>query len=168
MSLKAVFLDRDGTLNVDVNYLYRIEDFAWMPEAREALSYLQEQGYTLFVITNQSGVARGYYTIAQMEQLHAYMNQELAQVGAHIEKFYYCPHHNKEGVLPEYVKDCDCRKPKPGMLLQACAEYEVDKEKSLMIGDSKRDVEAAEAAGIRGYLYEGGSLLDFVKQVLKK
>lgn len=168
MSLKAIFLDRDGTLNVDVNYLYKIEDFAWMPEAKEALAYLQGQGYTLFVITNQSGIARGYYTIAQMEELHAYMNQELAQVGAHIEKFYYCPHHNKEGVLPEYVKDCDCRKPKPGMFLQAMSEYEVDKEKSLMIGDSKRDVEAAEAAGIRGYLYQGGSLLEFVKQVLKK
>lgn len=166
MSLKAVFLDRDGTLNVDVNYLYKIEDFAWVPEAREALAYLVQQGYTLFVITNQSGIARGYYTIAQMEQLHEHMNQELAQVGAHIEKFYYCPHHQKEGVLPEYVKDCDCRKPKPGMLLQAMAEYDIDKSASLMIGDSKRDVEAAEAAGIRGVQYKGGSLLDFVKQAL--
>ena len=166
MSLKAIFLDRDGTLNVDVNYLYKIEDFAWVPEAREALAYLVQQGYTLFVITNQSGIARGYYTIAQMEQLHEHMNQELAQVGAHIEKFYYCPHHQKEGVLPEYVKDCDCRKPKPGMLLQAMAEYDIDKASSLMIGDSKRDVEAAEAAGIRGVLYKGGSLLDFVKQAL--
>lgn len=166
MSLKAIFLDRDGTLNVDVNYLYKIEDFAWVPEAREALAYLVQQGYTLFVITNQSGIARGYYTIAQMEQLHKHMNQELAQVGAHIEKFYYCPHHQKEGVLPEYVKDCDCRKPKPGMLLQAMAEYDIDKAASLMIGDSKRDVEAAEAAGIRGVLYKGGSLLDFVKQAL--
>lgn len=166
MSLKAIFLDRDGTLNVDVNYLYKIEDFAWVPEAREALAYLVQQGFTLFVITNQSGIARGYYTIAQMEQLHKHMNQELAQVGAHIEKFYYCPHHQKEGVLPEYVKDCDCRKPKPGMLLQAMAEYDIDKAASLMIGDSKRDVEAAEAAGIRGVLYKGGSLLDFVKQAL--
>lgn len=166
MSLKAVFLDRDGTLNVDVNYLYKIEDFAWVLEAREALAYLVQQGYTLFVITNQSGIARGYYTIAQMEQLHEHMNQELAQVGAHIEKFYYCPHHQKEGVLPEYVKDCDCRKPKPGMLLQAMAEYDIDKAASLMIGDSKRDVEAAEAAGIRGVLYKGGSLLEFVKQAL--
>lgn len=166
MSLKAIFLDRDGTLNVDVNYLYKIEDFAWVPEAKEALAYLVQQGYTLFVITNQSGIARGYYTIAQMEQLHEHMNQELAQVGAHIEKFYYCPHHQKEGVLPEYVKDCDCRKPKPGMLLQAMAEYDIDKAASLMIGDSKRDVEAAEAAGIRGVLYKGGSLLDFVKQAL--
>lgn len=166
MSLKAIFLDRDGTLNVDVNYLYKIEDFAWVPEAREALAYLVQQGYTLFVITNQSGIARGYYTIAQMEQLHEHMNQELAQVGAHIEKFYYCPHHQKEGVLPEYVKDCDCRKPKPGMLLQAMAEYDIDKAASLMIGDSKRDVEAAEAAGIRGVLYKGGSLLEFVKQAL--
>lgn len=166
MSLKAIFLDRDGTLNVDVNYLYKIEDFAWVPEARAALAYLVQQGYTLFVITNQSGIARGYYTIAQMEQLHEHMNQELAQVGAHIEKFYYCPHHQKEGVLPEYVKDCDCRKPKPGMLLQAMAEYDIDKAASLMIGDSKRDVEAAEAAGIRGVLYKGGSLLEFVKQAL--
>lgn len=166
MSMKAIFFDRDGTLNVDVNYLYKIEDFAWMPEAEEALVYLAEKGYTLFVITNQSGIARGYYTVAQMEQLHQHMNEELGKLSAHIEKFYYCPHHAKEGILPEYVRDCDCRKPKPGMFLQAFAEYDINKAASLMIGDSKRDVEAAEAAGIRGYLYQGGSLLAFVKDTL--
>ena len=166
MSQKAVFLDRDGTLNVDVHYLHKIEDLIWTPEAKEALAFLCRKGYKLFVVTNQSGIARGYYTIAQMEELHEHMNQELAQLGAHIEKFYYCPHHKSEGVLPEYIKDCDCRKPKPGMLLQAFAEYDLDKAASLMIGDSQKDVEAAEAAGIPGYLYQGGSLLEFVQQLL--
>ena len=165
MSIKAAFLDRDGTLNVDVHYLHKIEDLIWTPECKEGLAYLCEQGYTLFVITNQSGIARGYYTVAQMEALHAHMNEELAQVGAHIEKFYYCPH-LQDGILPEYTCDCSCRKPKPGLFLQALAEYDIDKEQSFMLGDGQRDIEAAAAAGIQGYLYKGGSLLNFIKEVL--
>lgn len=165
MKDKAVFLDRDGVLNVDVDYLYRIEDLQWVEGAREALAYLCQKGYKLFVVTNQSGVARGYYTIEDMNKLHAHMQQELQACGAKIEKFYYCPHH-KEGKIAEYTCDCACRKPKPGMLLQAFAENDLDKDACFLIGDSKRDVEAAEAAGIRGYLFSGGSLLDFVKNLL--
>lgn len=166
MSLKAVFLDRDGTLNVDVAYLYEIEKFNWIPGAKEALKYLTEQGYTLFVVTNQSGVARGYFAEEKVHQLHAFIQSELAEIGVKIEKFYYCPH-LPDGPIPKYAIECDCRKPKPGMILQACHEYDIDKEKSFLVGDGKRDVEAAEAAGIRGYRYIGGSLLDFVKGIIK-
>jgi len=163
--LKAVFFDRDGTLNVDRDYLYRIEDLRWMPLAREAMAYLARRGYMLFVITNQSGVARGYYGEEQVKSLHKVMAKQAAAYGASIEKFYYCPHH-KEGKIAAYVVDCDCRKPKPGMLLQCFEEYCIDKEHSFMIGDGKRDVECAEAAGIRGYLYRGGNLLEFVKDIV--
>ena len=166
MKDKFVFLDRDGVLNVDVDYLYRIEDFRWIDGAPEALAYLNKLGYRLVVVTNQSGIARGYYTVADMEKLHEHMQQELQAYGAKIEKFYYCPHH-KEGKLPEYTCECNCRKPKPGMLLQAYEDFPVDVEQSFLIGDGKRDVEAAEAAGLRGYLFQGGSLLDFVKNIVK-
>lgn len=166
MKAKAVFFDRDGVLNVDVSYLYRIEDLRWVDGAREALAYLTEQGYKIFVVTNQSGIARGYYTIEEMNKLHEHMMAEISVYGGKVEKIYYCPHH-KEGKLAEFAIDCDCRKPKPGMLLQAFAEYELDKEQSFLIGDSPRDVEAAEAAGIRGYLYKEGNLLDFVKNIVK-
>lgn len=166
MKAKAVFLDRDGVLNVDVDYLYKIDDFQWVDEAPEALVYLVKQGYHLFVVTNQSGIARGYYTVDDMQQLHAHMQQELQKYGVLIEKFYYCPHH-QEGKVAEYAIECDCRKPKPGMLLQAMAEYAIDKEQSFLIGDSKRDIDAAQAAGIKGFLFTGGSLLQFVQNIIK-
>ena len=166
MKAKAVFFDRDGVLNVDVSYLYKIEELRWIDGAREALAYLTEQGYKIFVVTNQSGIARGYYTIDEMNKLHEHMQAEIAEYGGKIEKIYFCPHH-KEGKLAEFAVDCDCRKPKPGMLNQAFAEYELDKEQSFLIGDSPRDVEAAEAAGIRGYLFKEGNLLEFVKNIVK-
>ena len=166
MKSKAVFFDRDGVLNEDVAYLYKIEDLRWVVGAREAVTYLTKLGYKIFIVTNQSGIARGYYTVGQMHELHAYMQKELAACGGKIEKIYYCPHH-PEGSVAEYTCVCDCRKPKPGMLLQACSEYDIDKEQSFLIGDGKRDVEAAEAAGIKGYLFQGGSLLEFVKKILQ-
>lgn len=166
MSQKAVFLDRDGTLNVDVAYLYEIDKFQWIPEAKEALVYLAEKGYLLFVVTNQSGVARGYFGEAEVKALHEHIQKELAPVGVAIEKFYYCPH-LKDGTVAKYAVECDCRKPKPGMILQACAEYDIDKQQSFLVGDGARDVESAEAAGIRGYRYTGGSLLEFVKRIVE-
>ena len=166
MKDKAVFFDRDGVLNVDVAYLYKIEKLRWVEGAKEAAAYLNALGYKLFIVTNQSGIARGYYTVEQMQELHAYMQRELAAAGGKIAKVYYCPHH-KEGVVPAYSCDCDCRKPKPGMLLQAFAEYDIDKEQSFLIGDGQRDVDAAEAAGIKGYLFKGGNLLEFVKGILQ-
>lgn len=164
--MKAVFLDRDGTINKDVAYLHEIEKLEWIEGALDALVYLYRRGYLLFVITNQSGVARGYFPESEVQALHQYMQNEIMKHGASIEKFYYCPH-LKDGAVAEYAIDCDCRKPKPGMLLQACREYSIDKAASFMIGDGARDVEAAEAAGIKGYRYKEGSLLEFVKNIVE-
>lgn len=167
MVRKAVFFDRDGVLNVDKAYLYKIEELEWVDGAVEAVAYLTRLGYLVFVVTNQSGIARGYYTVAEMEMLHRHMVTEIAAGGGKIEKFYYCPH-LPTGTVTEYAVDCDCRKPKPGLILQALQEYAVDMEKSFLIGDKKRDVEAAEAAGIKGYLFKQGDLLDFVKRITAK
>jgi D-glycero-D-manno-heptose 1,7-bisphosphate phosphatase len=163
---KAVFFDRDGVLDVDQGYLFRQDQLQWIPGAREAVAYLTKQGYKIFVVTNQSGIARGYYTIADMEKLHAFMQEEFQKTGGAITKFYYCPHHPTKGTIPEYSIACNCRKPKPGMILKAFEEYDLDKEGSFMIGDMPKDMEAARAAGIRGYQFAGGNLLEFVEKIL--
>ena len=165
MPNKAVLFDRDGTLNVDVNYLYKRDDFCWLPEVPEALVWLQQQGYDIYVITNQSGIARGYFQLQDMLDLHQYMNEELQKFGVHIKKFYYCPH-LPDGKVKEYAVDCECRKPKPGLVLKCLQENNLRAENCIMIGDKPRDVECGEAAGVRGYLYSGGSMLDFVRKIL--
>ena len=168
MASKAVFFDRDGVLNIDHGYTYKIADLEWMPGAKEAVAYLTKLGYKIFVVTNQSGIARGFYTVADMEKLHAYMKQELEKAGGEITKFYYCPHHPTKGIIPELTIKCNCRKPAPGMILQAFAEYDLDKQRSLMIGDMPKDLEAAKAAGIPGYRFPGGNLGKFVQSIVQK
>ena len=163
--IKAVFFDRDGVLNVDKDYLHTIEDFEWIDGAKESIVFLTKNNYTVFVVTNQSGIARGFYTIDDMNKLHEYMAAEIKQAGGNIEKFYFCPH-LPGGKIKEFAIECECRKPKPGLLLQALREYAIDKENSFLIGDKPRDVESAAAAGIKGYLYENGNLLHFVKKIL--
>lgn len=163
--IKAVFFDRDGVLNVDKDYLHTIEDFEWIDGAKESIVFLTKNNYTVFVVTNQSGIARGFYTVDDMQKLHEYMAAEIKQAGGNIEKFYFCPH-LPGGKIKEFAIECDCRKPKPGLLLQALREYAIDKENSFLIGDKPRDVESAAAAGIKGYLYENGNLLHFVKKIL--
>ena len=153
---KVLFLDRDGVINKDVSYLYKISDLEWVDGAKEALAYAHSKGYDLIVVTNQSGVARGYYKESDVQILHDYMAHELDRSGAPILHFYYCPHH----------KECECRKPKPGMIKQAIKDYDVNISNSFLIGDSQRDVDAAEAAGIKGYLFKGSNLLDFIKTII--
>lgn len=160
---KAVFFDRDGTLNVDIHYLYRPEDFQWIPGTVDAIKYCNDHGYLVIVITNQSGVARGYYTEADVHHLHDWMNADIAKCGAHIDAFYYCPHH-VDGKVPEYTKQCDCRKPSPKMVNEACIDFSIDKEKSFFIGDFDSDMECAHNADIRGIRFTGGSLFDLVRQ----
>ena len=163
MCRKAIFFDRDGTLNVDKDYLYKIEDFEWLADAPQAIRWANERGFLVIVITNQSGVARGYFSEDDVHQLHEWMNEDLARFDSHIDAFYYCPH-LPNGSVPTYAKECDCRKPKPGLIDRACADFNVDCGASLMIGDKPRDVECAEAAGVRGVLYRGGSLLELLKE----
>ena len=158
----VVFLDRDGVINADIGYLWRREDFVWIPGAPAAIRLFNERGRPVVVVTNQSGVARGYYSEQDVESLHRWMNAELNRQGARIDAFYFCPHH-PDGAIPEYTRECDCRKPQPGMLLQAMEDWRADPAKSFLIGDKESDVAAAAAAGIRGYLFDGKNLLEFVE-----
>ncbi|MDR3348927.1 MAG: HAD family hydrolase [Acidaminococcales bacterium] len=158
----AVFFDRDGVLNVEKHFVYKREDFEWMPGAAEAVGLLNRLGYHVFVVTNQSGVARGFYRMEDVAALHGFMNGELAGCGAKIDSFYVCPHH------PAFGPPCLCRKPRPGLLLAAIDEYAVDKERSFLIGDKDTDIEAAAGAGIKGYLFQAGNLCERVKTILRK
>ena len=154
---KAVFFDRDGTLNEEVHYLHKIEDFKWIEGAIDAIKYCNDNGYLAIVITNQSGVARGYYPESDIMKLYDWMNDDLAKHGARLDGIYYCPHH-PTGKVREYAIDCDCRKPKPGMLFKAKQDYDIDLENSFLVGDGARDVECAEAAGVKGIRYRGDNL----------
>lgn len=163
----AVFFDRDGTLNVEKHFLHKREDFEWTPGAVEAIRFANELGYLVVVVTNQSGVARGYFPESDVITLHEWMNDELKKYGAHIDAFYYCPH-LPDGKVEKYAVTCTCRKPKPGLIEMACRDFPIDREKSFLIGDSARDIECARAAGVRGVLYEGGSLIALVKNELER
>jgi len=162
----GAFLDRDGVLNIDAGYVHRPEDFQWMDGAREAIKYLNDRGYIVAVITNQAGIARGYYTEEDVKRFHLWINEELGKWGAHIDAFYYCPHHPEIGSHP-YRRICDCRKPAPGMILKALDEWSINRDKSFMIDDKKKDLEAAKRAGIKGYLFNGSNLLGFIKKRVK-
>ena len=154
----AIFFDRDGTLNVDTGYLYQPEAFRWIKDAPAALRWANDHGYLVVVVTNQSGVARGLYTEEDVKKLHRWMNEDLAPMGAHIDAFYYCPHH-PEGTVARYRKTCDCRKPGTALVEEACRALHIDKRASFFIGDADRDMECAARAGLLGIKYEGGSLL---------
>jgi D-glycero-D-manno-heptose 1,7-bisphosphate phosphatase len=164
-SRPAAFLDRDGVLNDDAGYVHRPEEFAWCPTAIEAVKYLNDAGYFVFVVTNQAGVAHGYYDESAVHALHGWMAEELAMNGAHIDAFYYCPHHPM-GKQPSYAVACDCRKPRPGMLVRAQREWPVLRDESFVIGDKDSDVAAAFAAGIRGILWNGGDLRSKVAELV--
>ena len=143
----ALFLDRDGVLNEDRGYVHRWEDFRWIAGAREAVAAFNSRGWWVFVVTNQSGVGRGYYSEDDVHALHARMIEDLAAMGARIDAFYHCPHH-PEGTVAQFTRSCDCRKPAPGMILRAIRELGIDPAASILIGDSERDIEAGRAAGI--------------------
>jgi D-glycero-D-manno-heptose 1,7-bisphosphate phosphatase len=148
---RAVFLDRDGTINVEKEYLHKIEDFAFIPGAPEAIKRLKDAGLLVIVVSNQSGIGRGYFDEQAVETLHEHIQAELAAYGTSIDAFYFCPHHPDKGV-GEYKISCDCRKGSPGMLLQAAEEHDIDLSKSFMIGDKLADIEAGERAGCQSIL----------------
>jgi D,D-heptose 1,7-bisphosphate phosphatase len=161
----AVFFDRDGVLNIDKAYVHKVEDFEWVAGAREAIKLCNDRGYLTFVVTNQAGVARGYYGIEAIQTLHDWMSADLAKIGAHIDEFQYCPYH-EEGVVPEWRQASDRRKPAPGMILDCLKGWPVRRESSLLVGDMPHDLQAATAAGIKGHLFEGGDLLSFILPLL--
>lgn len=144
---KAVFLDRDGVINVDHGYVGKIEDFEFLPHVKEALAFLKAQQWKLILVTNQSGIARGMYSEQDFHKLTDFMQGELSKVNAQFDGVYFCPHH-KEAQVAEYRQDCSCRKPKPGMLLKAAQELDIDLGLSIMVGDHASDIKAAKAAGI--------------------
>ncbi len=150
-SRPAAFLDRDGVINVDRGYVVRIEDLEFTPTAVEGIRLLNEAGYRVIVVTNQSGVARGYFGIDDVERFHDHMQAELARAGAWIDAFYFCPHH-PAGSVVEFAFDHVDRKPQPGMLLRAMDDWPTLREGSFLVGDKQSDLTAAAAAGIVGVL----------------
>jgi D-glycero-D-manno-heptose 1,7-bisphosphate phosphatase len=151
---RAVFIDRDGTINVEKEYLYLSEELEFIPGAAKAIRLLNEAGFLVVVVTNQSGVARGYYTEEDVHQLHRYIASQLEQVGSRVDSWFYCPHHPSG--RGSYALPCRCRKPQPGMLLEAARRFDIDLETSVMIGDKLVDVEAGRAAGCRSILVRTG------------
>ena len=162
----AVFLDRDGVLNLDHGYVHAPDQVEWVSGAKEAVKLINDAGYYLFVITNQAGVAKGLYREEAIRALHRWMAQELAAAGASIDDWRYCPYH-PEASVAEYRRAHDWRKPNPGMLLDLFAHWPIEREGSFLIGDKISDIEAAEAAGIQGYLFEGGDLTLFLRRRLR-
>ena len=138
---KAVFLDRDGVINVEVDYVYKIEDFIFIEKTFEALKIIQDKGYQIVIVTNQSGIGRGYYTEEQFHILTDWMLERFKEQGINVASVYYCPHHPKNGI-GVYKVDCECRKPKPGMILKAQKDLDIDLEQSYIIGDKISDVQS--------------------------
>jgi D-glycero-D-manno-heptose 1,7-bisphosphate phosphatase len=144
---KALFLDRDGIINVDHGYVHKIEDFEFVDGIFELCQLAIAKGYQIFVITNQAGIARGFYDIAMFEKLSQWMVAVFAGHGVAIAKVYFCPHHPSKGVN-EFVMPCQCRKPEPGMIMQAQQEFIIDIKESIFIGDKTSDMQAASNAGV--------------------
>lgn len=148
MTNKAVFLDRDGTLNVDKGYVHRIEDWEWIPGAIDAIVALKKTGFLVIVVTNQAGIARGYYDETAITSLHTRINEELKGHGVAIDGFYHCPHHPELGA----VRECECRKPMPGLIYEAKRDFDIDLDRSWLVGDKMSDIQAGLSAGVKPIL----------------
>lgn len=155
MGQAAVFLDRDGTINEEAGYLDRLDKLKILPGAPTAIRLLNEAGLKTIVITNQAGVAKGFFEESFVNEVHRRISDSMAAAGAFIDRFYYCPHHPDEG-KPPYRQSCSCRKPAAGMLFSAAGDLDLDLEASFFIGDTVRDMEAAAAAGVKGILVKTG------------
>lgn len=154
----AIFFDRDGVLNLDKGYVFRVDDFIWMDGALDALKLSSLKGYLTIVVTNQSGIARGYYDVSDVDSLHQWMSTEAEKVDAKIDDFYYCPYH-KFGIVEKFISpNHPDRKPNPGMILKAAVDHNIDLNRSLLIGDKSSDMEAARNAGVESIFFTGENL----------
>ena len=147
MSKPAVFLDRDGVINVDRGYVHKRDEFEYIDGVFDAVKKCKDMGYLLVLVTNQSGIARGMFTEEQFETLTEWMDWNFAENDIDFDGIYYCPHH-PEATVEQYKEECDCRKPSPGMFMSAQSFLDIDMENSVMIGDKKEDMMAAQAAGV--------------------
>ena len=147
---KAFFLDRDGVIIEDANYLSKPEQLKLIPGAAEGIRLIREKGYKVIVVSNQSGIARGYFSFEDLAKVEKALAEMLAEKGAIVDAWYYCPHHEK-GKIPQYAVKCDCRKPLPGLVLKGAEEHHIDLSKSAMIGDKISDVNCAVNAGLKHY-----------------
>ena len=163
---KAIFLDRDGTINVEKHYLYRKEDFEFLPGVINALRSLQRAGYLLIIITNQSGIARGYYTEEDFQKLNDWMVSELKRQGVMIADVYYCPH-LPDSQIPAYRKDCECRKPKLGMYRQAILDFNIQIGQSYAIGDKIRDCAICKETVCKGFLIGQNEAVEVIEKVMR-
>lgn len=166
---KAIFLDRDGTINKYVGFLTKPEQFELLPGVAEAIKIINRSGYLAIVVTNQPVIARGDCTWDELLEIHDKMETELGKDGAYVDAIYICPHHKDKGFAgerPEYKLDCDCRKPKPGLLQQAAKDFNIDLSQSYMIGDSDNDVEAGQMAGCRSSIKINNNLKSYIEQIL--
>ncbi len=164
MKQKAVFLDRDGTINIEKNYLYKINDFEFLPGAIDAMRLLQENDYLLIIITNQSGIAKGYYSEEDFQKLNEWMQQILERVGVHIRAVLFCPHHPNAEV-EKYRVACKCRKPKLGLFEKAIERFDIDLDSSFAIGDKIRDCAICETTGCHGFLIENNEKQQTIEAV---
>lgn len=167
---KAIFLDRDGTINKSNGFITKPEQFELIPGVTEAVKKINKSGYLAIVITNQPVIARGDCTFEDLAEIHAKMETELGKKGAFIDGLYFCPHHTDKGFAgerPEYKCNCECRKPKPGLILKASSDYNIDLSQSYMVGDGKNDIEAGKLAGCKDSVLVSDSytLLDFVNSL---
>ena len=157
--LLAVFLDRDGVLNEEVGYICRPDQISLIPGVGSAVKRLNESGFSVIVVSNQSAIGRGICSEIEIQQVNSHLSEQLSWLGAKIMKFYYCPHHPTEA-MGDYLQTCECRKPNPGMLRQAASDLDLDLTKSVMVGDRLTDIEAGRSVGCRTVLIENIPLND--------
>jgi D-glycero-D-manno-heptose 1,7-bisphosphate phosphatase len=165
MKKPAVFIDRDGTINEQMGYVNHVSRFRILPKVPQAIRMLNRHGFLVFVVSNQSGVAKGYYPLDLVSTLHQLLVSRIKEKKASIDGIFFCPHH-PEGSVPEFSRDCDCRKPKTGLIEQACRSFEIDLRRSFVVGDMCTDIELAHRAGITGILVKTGYGLGEIEYTL--